>query len=195
MLPTDMLTAFNVVKVENDSQRIAIHLEEKIPESISSVDYYESKGFRSAVAKHNPDAIILLGQSVLSDRVKLERVALNLMDATRGDNDGYAPDEEPIDPNSDAALFTALPIKRLHRAIAERNVAVKISNSCGLYVCNRTYFEALSICRKQRSAIGAIFVHLPLFEGQASANPNAHTMPIEDMTLAVETIIGEIAKL
>ncbi len=45
MLPTDMLTAFNVEKVENDSQRIAIHLEEKIPESISSVDYYESKGF------------------------------------------------------------------------------------------------------------------------------------------------------
>lgn len=31
MLPTDMLTAFNVVKVENDSQRIAIHLEEKTP--------------------------------------------------------------------------------------------------------------------------------------------------------------------
>ena len=49
MLPTDMLTAFNVVKVENDSQRIAIHLEEKIPESIRSVDYYESKGFLDAV--------------------------------------------------------------------------------------------------------------------------------------------------
>ena len=49
MLPTDMLTAFNVVKVENDSQRIAIHLEEKNPESISSVDHYESKGFLDAV--------------------------------------------------------------------------------------------------------------------------------------------------
>ncbi len=154
-----------------------------------------SQVLRDAVARHSPDAIILLGQSELSDRVKLERVALNLMDATRGDNDGYAPDEEPIDPNSNAALFTALPIKRLHRAIAERNVAVKISNSCGLYVCNRTYFEALSICREQRSAISAIFVHLPLFEGQASANPNAHTMPIEDMTRAVETIIGEVTKL
>ena len=42
MLPTDMLTAFNVVKVENDSQRIAIHLDEKIPDAISlqsSIDY------------------------------------------------------------------------------------------------------------------------------------------------------------
>ena len=45
MLPADMLIAFNVVNVQNDSQRIAIHLEEKIPESISSVDYYESKVF------------------------------------------------------------------------------------------------------------------------------------------------------
>ena len=154
-----------------------------------------SQVLRDAVARHCPDAIILLGQSALSDRVKLERVALNLMDATRGDNDDYAPYEEPIDPAREAALFTALPIKRLHRAIAERNVAVKISNSCGLYVCNRAYFEALSICREQRAAVSAIFVHLPLFEGQISVNPNAHTMPIEDMTLAVETIIGEVTKL
>lgn len=154
-----------------------------------------AQALRLAVAKHNPDAIILLGQSALCDRVKLERVALNLMDAARGDNDGYTPDEEPIDPNGAAALFTGLPIKRLHRAIAERNVAVKISNSAGLYVCNRTYFEALSICREHNSALDAIFVHLPLCEGQASANPNAHTMPLELMTLAVETIIDEVTKL
>lgn len=154
-----------------------------------------AQALRLAVAKHNPDAIILLGQSALSDRVKLERVALNLMDAARGDNDGYTPDEEPIDPNGAAALFTGLPIKRLHRAIAERNVAVKISNSAGLYVCNRTYFEALSICREHNLALDAIFVHLPLCEGQASANPNAHTMPLELMTLAVETIIDEVTKL
>lgn len=154
-----------------------------------------AQALRLAVAEHTPDAIILLGQSALSSMVKLERVALNLMDAARGDNDGYTPDEEPIDPNGAAALFTDLPIKRLHRAIAERNVAVKISNSAGLYVCNRTYFEALSICREQSFATSAIFVHLPLFEGQASANPNAHTMPIEQMTLAVETIIDEVTKL
>ena len=150
-----------------------------------------AQALRLAVAKHNPDAIILLGQSALSDRVKLERVALNLMDATRGDNDGYTPDEEPIDPNGAAALFTGLPIKRLHRAIAERNVAVKISNSAGLYVCNRTYYEALRLCR-EREGLQAIFVHLPLYEGQTLSQPDKKSMPLGDMCRAVQTIIEEI---
>ena len=41
-----------------------------------------------AVSKHNPDLIVLLGQSGGSERIKLERFALNLMDAKICDNDG-----------------------------------------------------------------------------------------------------------
>lgn len=163
---------------------------EKLP-----VDYKRvSQSLREAVRRHRPEVVIMLGQSALSDRIKLERVALNLMDASRADNDGYTPDEEPIDENRATALLCNLPIKRLAAAIAERNIAVKISNSCGLYVCNRAYFEALTLCEEQHS-LSAIFIHLPLFEGQTSPNAKAHSMPIEDMAMAVRTIIEEVAKL
>lgn len=45
---------------------------EQMPVSFSRV----ASVFRLAVEKHNPDLIIMLGQSGGSDRVKLERVAL-----------------------------------------------------------------------------------------------------------------------
>lgn len=143
---------------------------------------------RSAIELHTPDLVIMLGQTTATDCVRLERVALNIMDSVMGDNDGSKPDEEPIYEGEESALFTSLPIKRLRSAIEAQGVAVKISNSAGLYVCNRTYYEALRLCKER--AMQAIFVHLPLFdEQQQPQNIKKPTMPLADMAKAVQAII------
>lgn len=149
------------------------------------------KALREAVEKHSPDVVIMLGQAESSDSVRLERVALNLMDAKAGDNDGYTPDEETIDECAPLARLTKLPIKILCKAVAEAGVAVKITNSCGLYVCNRLYFEALALC-EEHPMMSALFIHLPLYEGQSSATKNNPTLPLYSMVEAVKTIIEEI---
>ena len=131
--------------------------------------------------------LIMLGQSGGSEKVKLERVALNMMDSKLPDNDGYIPNEEPITIETPAALFTNTPIKSLRDAIAEQGISVKISNSCGLYVCNRLYYEGLMLCKKCH--LKSIFIHLPFYEGQPSAKPNRPTMPLNDMIKAIQTII------
>lgn len=143
-----------------------------------------------AIELHTPDLVIMLGQTTITDCVRLERVALNMMDSAMGDNDGVKPDEEPIYKGEESALFTSLPIKRLHSAIEAKGINVKISNSAGLYVCNRTYYEGLRICRERGAR--AIFVHLPLYEGQTLPQRDKKTMPLVEMCRAVQTIIEEI---
>jgi pyroglutamyl-peptidase len=160
---------------------------ERLPVSFARV----GKALRSAIELHTPDLLIMLGQSAVADCIKLERVALNIMDSTKGDNDGAKPDEEPIDESGATALFTSLPIKILRSAIKAQGIAVKISNSAGLYVCNRTYYEALRICR-ERKGMQAIFVHLPLYNGQSLHQTDKRTMPLGDMCRSVQTIIEEI---
>ena len=59
-----------------------------------------ASALRKAVDECRPDAIVMLGQSVAIDYIKLERIAINMMDATIPDNDGYLPDEEPIYPST-----------------------------------------------------------------------------------------------
>ena len=145
---------------------------------------------RSAIELHTPDLVIMLGQSGTTDRVKLERVALNMMDSANGDNDGTKPNEEPIYEGEESALFTSLPIKQLRSAIEGQGIAVKISNSAGLYVCNRTYYEALRMCKER--AMQAIFVHLPLCKEQTSHQTDKKSMPLGDMCRAVQTIIEEM---
>lgn len=146
---------------------------------------------RGEVEHHRPDLIVMLGQSAAADRVKLERVALNMMDSATGDNDGAKPNEEPISKGGEVALLTTLPIKSLRSAIEAVGVRVKISNSAGLYVCNRLYYEALMLC-KEHPSMQAIFIHLPLYEGHPSAKSDKPTLPLEEMILAVQTLIKEI---
>ena len=38
-----------------------------------------------------PDVVIMLGQHGSSNSIRIERVALNIMDSVKGDNDGYIP--------------------------------------------------------------------------------------------------------
>lgn len=159
---------------------------EQLPVSFQRVEGV----LRDAVEIHRPDVLIMLGQSALADGVRLERVALNMMDSVMEDNDGYKPCEEIIYEGENNALFTTMPIKQLYKALADCAIPAKISNSAGLYVCNRTYYGALRLCNER--AIKAIFVHLPLFENQTSDNANAKKMPLVDMVKAIEIIINRV---
>ena len=110
---------------------------------------------REAIATFSPDLVIMLGQCPAGENIRLERFAINMMDSTKSDNDGYIPNEETIYANQPLALQTPLSVKALAMSCAETGLPVVLSNSAGLYVCNRVYYEALHL--QQR----AIFVHMP----------------------------------
>lgn len=110
---------------------------------------------QEAIAIYSPDLVVMLGQSRAGENIRLERFSINMMDSKKADNDGYIPNEETIYNGQPLALQTPLPIKELMRFCTDNELPVQISNSAGLYVCNRVYYEALH--QQQR----AIFVHIP----------------------------------
>jgi pyroglutamyl-peptidase len=175
----EKVTACGVV----DAEVIAMRL----PVSFAGV----GAALRKAVEEYSPNVVIMLGQAAGIDYIKLERIAINMMDATIADNNGYIPDEEPIYADGTAALFTNVDVKKMRRAIEELGIPVKVSNSAGLYVCNRTYYEALRLCNES-PGMKALFVHLPMYEGQPSAVEGQPTMPLDDMASAIGTIIHKI---
>ena len=110
---------------------------------------------REAIATFSPDLVIMLGQCSTGENIRLERFAINMMDSTKSDNDDYIPNEETIYAHQPLALQSPLSVKALAMSCAETGLPVVVSNSAGLYVCNRVYYEALHL--QQR----AIFVHMP----------------------------------
>ena len=158
----------------------------RLPVSFAGV----AKALRDAVEEYSPDVIVMLGQSANIDYVKLERIAINMMDSALADNDGCTADEEPISMDGAAALFTNVDVKQLCKTLIKENINAKVSNSAGLYVCNRLYYEALLLCKEK--GIKALFVHLPLYEGQLSAENEKPCMPLDDMVKSIQTIIHKI---
>lgn len=110
---------------------------------------------REAIERYQPQFILSLGQCAEGEKIRLERFAINMMDSVKGDNDGYCPDEQTIVDNAPLALRTGVNIKQLHADCVNAGLPVIISNSAGLYVCNRVYWEALCFTGK------ALFVHIP----------------------------------
>jgi pyroglutamyl-peptidase len=78
-----------------------------------------------------------------------------MMDSHKADNDGYCPSEEQIYPEAPLAYRTPIDIKTIAHNLQENKLPVVVSNSAGLYVCNRVYYEVLHL--KQN----ALFVHVP----------------------------------
>lgn len=135
------------------------------------------------IDESEPDVVIMLGQSGKSDSVKIERIAVNLMDAKKPDNDGYTPDEDCIVSDGSSAYFSSLPVKQLQRHLVENGIPADVSNSAGLYVCNTTYFAALHHIAITRKNIKAVFIHLPKVSDE---------WPVGRMTTAIEQIITAI---
>ena len=54
----------------------------------------------------NPDILISAGQAGGRPNITLERVAINLMDARIPDNDGYSPEDVPVEKDGETAYFT-----------------------------------------------------------------------------------------
>lgn len=129
------------------------------------------------IKRHNPDIVVCVGQTALSDKVKLERVALNMMDASGCDNDGCAPREKTAYDGAPTAFITPFPLRDITDELKAMGQPVVLSNTAGTYVCNRVYYETLYRHRH------ALFVHVPLVDAQGGSLSAADEAGILEMII------------
>ena len=141
------------------------------------------KRIREVLREKRPDVLVMLGQRSKGESIDIERIAINMMDASSPDNDGYHPQEQTIVDGGEAAYFSNLPVKTLRDALLHRGIPARVSNSAGLYVCNSTYYNALNEIYEQGLPTKALFIHLPII---------SEDFPIEMLTDAIQAIIETI---
>lgn len=110
-----------------------------------------------------PYAVILCGMASTRAKITVERFALNTRHYFKPDNGDHAWDDEYIDPHGPDAIRTKVPLHPLVEWLIERGIAADISSFAGVYVCNETYYKALSTWQNDKNCMGVLFVHVPLF--------------------------------
>ncbi|WP_308653396.1 pyroglutamyl-peptidase I [uncultured Anaerococcus sp.] len=150
---------------------------------VGSADILEKK-----IIQTRPDIIISLGQAGGRTDITVERVAINIADASIADNDGKMPIDEKIRWDGDNAYFATLPIKAIVENLRKDQIPASISNSAGTYVCNFIMYNDLYFADKYKN-ISAGFIHVPYLPAQVLDKRNMASMSLENMVKAVEIII------
>ncbi|MBS6518329.1 MAG: pyroglutamyl-peptidase I [Clostridium sp.] len=128
-----------------------------------------SAPLENAIEKELPDGLICVGLAGGEERVSVERVGINLMEARIPDNDGFQPFDMPVRPDGDTAYFSTLPVKRMAKAIEDRGIAACVSYSAGTFVCNAALYTGLYLASRRYRSMKCCFIHVPYDETMVEA--------------------------
>jgi|GEM_PF-6528718 len=95
---------------------------------------------RASIAKHLPDAVIVVASAPGAAELRVERLAVNLDDAETPDVAGNRPVDQPVVPGGENALWTTLPTKDIVAALTQRGLPARASMSPGSDVPNHVFY-------------------------------------------------------
>ncbi|NJE05543.1 pyroglutamyl-peptidase I [Thermococcus sp. M36] len=140
------------------------------------------------IVEERPDVVILTGQAGGRPNITVERVAINVMDSTMPDNEGFTPEDEPVFEGAPAAYFATLPVKAIVRALREEKIPAGVSNTAGTYVCNAAMFTVLHTIAVAGMETRAGFIHVPFSHEQALDKPRP-SMALDTIKRAIEIAV------
>ena len=132
----------------------------------------------------SPALVICVGQASGSDSIAVERIAINLDDASSPDNLGCQPRDTPICEEGPAAYWGTLPTRRIVDALTREGIKARLSQDAGTFVCNHVFYGLMRIV-EQRREVRAGFIHVPLLPEQVAENQ----LP----SMSLSTIVRAIA--
>jgi pyroglutamyl-peptidase len=141
----------------------------------------------------SPEAVILVGQAGGRPDLSVERIAINLNDADKPDNDGAQPVETAVHPGGPAAYFASIPVKPIVAALRAAGLPASVSHSAGSFVCNHLFYGACHLQATRYPSMKVGFIHVPYSLEQGATHPSAPTMAIEaiaeGLKIAVRTTL------
>jgi pyroglutamyl-peptidase len=150
------------------------------------------ESLREALGAVQPDIVIAVGQAGGRSEISVERVAINVDDASIADNAGSQPVDRPVVAEAPAAYFATLPIKAIVRALRLRGFPAGVSQTAGTFVCNNVFYGLMHHAAGKSYKAG--FIHVPFLPEQAADRPERPpSMALKDiidgLRIAIEVAV------
>lgn len=146
-----------------------------------------------AIEKYGPDIVVCIGQAGGRSCISIERIGINLREASIPDNDGNQPIDEKIKEDGQNAYFATIPIKAMVDNVRKNGIPSHLSYTAGSYVCNDLMYSLLYILEKKYPHIKGGFIHVPYATEQvANKANNIPSMPVQTIAKGLEYAIEAI---
>jgi len=143
----------------------------------------------AAIESYRPAMVLSVGQAGGRQRISVERVAINVIDARIADNNGQQPIDQEIIAGGPAAYFATLPIKGMVNAMLDQGIPAEISQTAGTFVCNHVMYGLLHRLAHENYPVKGGFIHVPYLPRQAAAIANVASMSEETMLAGLRIAI------
>ncbi len=144
---------------------------------------------RREIQRTWPALVICTGQAGGRASLSVERVAINIADATIPDNAGRQPVDQPVVQGGPAAYFSTLPTKTIVAAWQAAALPGAVSHSAGTFVCNHVFYGLMRTLARQPKIRGG-FIHVPFLPEQARRlASNAPSLPLDQIVRGLEIAI------
>lgn len=173
----DTILGYNIIKQEIETSFINSHIQ-----------------LLSYIKEFNPVAIILVGQAGGSKHIRIERVAINIQDATIPDNQGIKPIDQSIIDLAPNAYFSTFPFHKIVENLIDEGIPTSLSYSAGTFVCNHLLFHLLHHLKITQLDIPAGFVHVPYIFSQVSDKENTYATDLPTLTKAMNSLVHTVIK-
>lgn len=154
------------------------------------------KVVETGILQHQPDAVICVGQAGRRADIGVERVAINLVEASIPDNAGNQLMDVKVQEDGDTAYFATIPVKAMVKNIKDHGIPASISYTAGTYVCNSVMYDLLYLIDRKYPSIRGGFIHVPYATEQGVGKPvGTATMELSTISkallYALEAVAGE----
>lgn len=187
-----------------DTMNPAIEAVKRLPDTISGAEIIKleiptvfnksAEVTREAMAKHDVDYVLNIGQAGGRFDLTPERVAINLDDARIPDNESNQPIDVEIKADGESAYFSQHPVKAMVTAIKNAGLPASVSNTAGTFVCNHIMYQSLYLTHKEFPKAKAGFMHVPFLPEQVLERPGMPAMSLEDITRGIVAAIEAIVE-
>ncbi|BCR35856.1 pyroglutamyl-peptidase I [Mariniplasma anaerobium] len=148
----------------------------------------------SYLDQYKPDAVILVGQAGGAKAIRIERIAINIQDASIEDNLGNMPIDHPIIESAPTAYFSSLPIRKIVDNLMDAGIPTVLSYCAGTFVCNHLLFNLLHYISQKEIHIPVGFIHVPYVFSQVTDKPDMYATDLDSLTKAIQIIIKTVIK-
>ena len=135
----------------------------------------------------SPKLVINLGLAPGTPGIRVERVAINIVDAGK-DVDGVELRDTEIVQGGPAAYFSTLPTRKIVEALRGDGIPSHLSYTAGTFLCNYTMYLSLHTVKTLGVDAKAGFLHVPLTPEMA-VDGKAPSMPLGMIEKAVKIAI------
>lgn len=138
----------------------------------------------------HPDVLLMFGVAQGSQRLRIERRAINRDHAGIPDNSGELRIDHQIDPYGAPEFSSTFPAEQLLQVLRTACIPADLSDDAGTFVCNHTLYSALRHIITFELPTKCGFIHIPLPADMSPGKRSESLLTFDDMVRAVDICVG-----